>query len=340
MPGAYHLEVHCLDEVREVTSRDAMARLPRIEQIDANSAGTGFFLCARKERRTGRGGAFLIVRLQDTSGEITAKVFQDVVLTEAQFEAGEFVAVQAKGTLYNQRVELLVDKIRRVIPGDEDLGFREADCILSSPRPLDEMWHELESRMAAVADPHIRALLTRIVAEHGEKLRIWPAARQVHHAYRGGLLEHLLKMMEVAALLADAYGARRDLLIAGALLHDIGKLQELDYGPAVTYTVEGNLLGHITIGAAMVRDTVRDLPDFPPELALEIEHLVLSHHGERTLGSPVVPMTIEAFILSAVDDLDAKLNQVRRHVAGDDGAGRLTGYNRHLDRVLLKPPVE
>jgi 3'-5' exoribonuclease len=315
-----------------------MARLPRIQEIDAASSGTGFFLCARKERRTGRGGPFLVVLLQDTSGEIGGKVFQDVDIADEQFETGEFVAVQARGNLFNHRVELMIDKIRRVIPDDAKLGFREEDCIPCSPRPLDEMWRELEERLASVEDRHIHALLSRVVAEHGPKLRIWPAARQVHHAYRGGLLEHVLKIMDVCARLADAYGARRDLLLAGALLHDIGKLQELNYDTAVDYSVEGNLLGHITIGAGLVRDVIRDLPDFPGELATEIEHLILSHHGSRELGSPVVPMTVEAFILSAVDDLDAKLNQVRRHIADDDGDGRFTAYSRHLERVLLKPP--
>jgi 3'-5' exoribonuclease len=314
-----------------------MARLPRIREIDGSSAGTGYFLCARKERRTGRGGPFLVLLLQDTSGEIAGKVFQDVEIADPQFDVGEFVAVQGKGNLFNQRLELIIDKIRRVIPEDAKLGFREEDCIPCSPRPLDEMWAELEGRVASVEDVHIKALLGQILADHGDRLRIWPAARQVHHAYRGGLLEHILKIMDVAVGVADAYGARRDLLIAGALLHDIGKLQELKYEFAVEYSVEGNLLGHITIGAGLVRDAIRLIPGFPRELGLEIEHLILSHHGARDLGSPVVPMTVEAFILSAVDDLDAKLNQIRRHLADDESAGPFTAYHRHLERVLLKP---
>src|SRR5690349_15815162 len=233
-----------------------MARLPRISEIDASSAGTGYFLCARKDRRTGRGGPFLVLVLQDVSGEMAGKVFQDVEAADAQFDAGEFVAVQAKGNFFNQRLELVIDKIRRVIPEDEKLGFREEDCIPCSPRPVDEMWRELEGRVAEVRDPAIRELLEGIVAEHGERLRLWPAARQVHHAYRAGLLEHILKIMDVAVFLADTYGARRDLVIAGALLHDIGKLRELSYDVAIDYTVEGNLLGHITIGAAILRDAI------------------------------------------------------------------------------------
>jgi 3'-5' exoribonuclease len=315
-----------------------MARLPRIAELVASSSGTGFFLCARKERRTGRGGAFLSLVLQDVSGEIAGKVFQDVDAADAQFDAGEFVAVQGHGNLFQQRVDLVLDKIRRVIPDDANRGFREEDCIPSSPRNVDEMWQELSDRIASVEHPALRDLLARIAAENADRLRVWPAARQVHHAYRSGLLEHLLKIMEIATMIAERYGARRDLLVAGALLHDIGKLRELNYEIAIDYSVEGNLVGHIVIGVGMLRDAIRAMPDFPPELAVELEHLILSHHGARELGSPVVPMTIEALILAAVDDLDAKIHQARRHLADDDTDGPFTSYHRHLERVLYKPP--
>jgi len=314
-----------------------MPRLPRISELNGTSSGAGFFLCARKERRTGRTGSFLVLVLQDTSGSIDAKVFQDADVMSAQFEAGEFVAVQAKGNLFNQRLELVIDKIRRVIPEDEKTGFKREDCIPCSPRPVDEMWAELEGRLESITTPPIRGLLDRMVERHGQRLRIWPAARQVHHAYRSGLLEHILKIMDVAVFLAEAYGCRRDLIIAGAFLHDIGKLEELTYDVAIDYSVEGNLIGHIVLGVGMVRDVIREMPDFPPDLALEIEHLILSHHGSKELGSPVKPMTPEAFVLAAADDFDAKLHQVRRHLADDNSDGRFTSYHRYLDRSLLKP---
>jgi 3'-5' exoribonuclease len=314
-------------------------RLPRIAELDETSAGTGFFLCARKERRTGRNGdAFLTLLLQDVTGEIGAKVFQDVDQYDAQFEAGEFVAVQARGNKFNQRFELILEKIRRVIPEDTERGFRKEDCIPTAPRPADEMWQELAGRIASVERPPLRALLARLVEANAERLRIWPAARQVHHAYRSGLLEHILKIMDVVDHLAAVYQADRDLLIAGALLHDIGKLRELAYDVSADYSVEGNLIGHITIGAHMLRDAVRDDPEFPADLATALEHLILSHHGELDLGSPVKPMTVEAFILAAADNLDATLHQVRRAIADDDSPGSFTTYKRRLERVLFKPP--
>jgi len=314
-----------------------MARLPKIAEIVAASNGTGFFLCVRKERRNGAKGPFLAIVLQDVSGEIGAKVFTDVDVADQQFDVGEFVAVQGRGNLFHDRLELILDKIRRVIPSDAALGFREEDCIRASPRPIDEMWQELDGRIRSVRDPALQDLLMRIVTAQEAKLRIWPAGVKVHHDYRSGLLEHVLKIIEISTLVADAYGARRDLLIAGAILHDIGKLQELSYALATEYTVEGNLVGHMAIGVGILRETAAAMPDFPPDLLLELTHLILSHHGSKELGSPVEPMTVEAFILAACDDLDSKIHQIRRHLADDDTDGRFTTYHPRLKRVLLKP---
>lgn len=315
-----------------------MPRLPRIADLNADSTGWGFFLCSRKDVRTGRSGEYLSLMLQDASGEIRAKVFQDVELTKREFEAGEFVKVQGRGNSFNQQLELLLDKIRRVIPDrDAAEGFREEDCIRCAPRPAEEMWAELLDRIAQVQDADLRELLGAITLQHADRLKIWPAARQVHHAYRSGLLEHVLKLIEVGSFLADRYGARRDLVVAGAILHDIGKLQELSYDLATGYSVEGNLVGHIALGLGIVRDAIRERPAFPADLAVELEHLILSHHGSRDLGSPVEPMTIEAFLLAAADDLDAKIQQIRQHLADDDSEGPFTSYHRRLERVFLKP---
>lgn len=314
-----------------------MARLPRIADLGVTASGWGFFLCARKDVRTGRGGDYLALLLQDASGEIRAKVFQDVEATKLEFDAGEFVKVQGRGNSFNQQTELILDKIRRVMPErDAADGFREEDCIRCAPRPADEMWQALLERVASVQDEHVRALLTLILTRHEARFKIWPAARQVHHAYRSGLLEHVLQLTEVGAFLADQYRANRDLVIAGAILHDIGKLEELSYDFATGYTSRGNLVGHIVIGIGILQEALRELPAVPPALALELEHLILSHHGAKELGSPVEPMTIEAFILSAADDLDAMIHQVRQHLAEDETDGPFTAYHRRLERVLYK----
>ena len=213
----------------------------------------------------------------------------------------------------------------------------DRQTISSPPRPLDEMWSALQSRVARVGNTWVRQLLSAILDRHGERLRIWPAALMVHHAYRGGLLEHVLKLVEAGDAMAAAYGADADLLLAGAVLHDIGKIEELRYDEATSYSTRGNLIGHITIGVMMVRDAARAIEGFPEDILTRIEHLILSHHGARELGSPVEPMTEEAFILSSIDDLDATLHQFRRHVHDDSGEGEFTAYHPRLRRVLFKP---
>lgn len=318
----------------------AIFRLPPIAEIDGSSSGWGFFLCSQKDLRpTKTGGSYLSLMLQDASGEIAAKVFDGAESLNTQFNKGDFVKVQARGNTFKQQVELVLENIRRVNPlKDAADGFREEDCIPSSPRPVVEMWQELQTRIAEVKHPHIRALLERVVATHGDRLKIWPAAMTVHHAYRGGLLEHLLKIMEVGTLLADAYHVDRDMIIAGAVLHDIGKTEELTYEGATGYSVSGNLIGHIAIGLGMLRDAIRQDPDFPDDVRLALEHIVLSHHGARENGSPVLPMTLEAFIFATVDDLDAKMWQLRKHIADDSTEGSFTQYSKRLERVLFKPP--
>jgi 3'-5' exoribonuclease len=314
-------------------------RLPRLAALQPEAAGHGYFLCTAREVRAGRSGAeFLIITLQDSTGQIIGKLFDDVPRYAAEFDAGEFVRVEGQATTYNGQLQLVLTAIRRVNPDqDRREGFREEDCILSAPRPIDEMWAELSGRVAAVQDPRLRVLLSRILADHQTQLREWPAAQAIHHAYRGGLLEHVVRMAEVGTLVARSYGANADLVLAGVILHDIGKLQELDYETGITsYTRDGNLVGHIALGLILVREATRAISGFPVELRAELEHLVLSHHGSRDRGSPVEPKTVEAFILASVDELDARLNQVRRAIAEDPGEGEFTGWHKRLGRVLYK----
>ena len=316
-----------------------MSKLPKLSALSAEDAGWGFFLCTYKEIRTGRsGGEFLFLSLQDASAQVVAKVMTDVERFKGEFEAGEFVRVEGRGSLYNGQIQLVLSTIRRVNPEQDRLaGLREEDCILSAPRPIDEMWEELQGHLRDVKNNHLRVLLNRIVADNDAQLRIWPAAQQIHHAYRGGFLEHIAKMAEVGRLIARAYGADEDLVIAGVVLHDIGKLQELAYdGGSGSYTRDGNLVGHIALGLMMVRETTQGISGFPVELRAQIEHLVASHHGTREYGSPVEPKTIEAFILASVDELDAKLNQVRRAIKEDPSDDEFTSWNKRLGRVLYK----
>jgi 3'-5' exoribonuclease len=314
-----------------------MSRLPFIHAMSPALEGWGFFLCTYKDLRHGRTGEpFISLSLQDKTGSIKAIVLTDAARLRDEFDAGEFVKVQGRTDLHNGALQLVLDRIRRINPDQDNAqGFREEDCVLSAPRPVDEMWGELQELIHHVRDPHIRELLQRIMTQHADKIRIWPAALRVHHAYRSGFLEHILSVARSALTLGAAYGANQDLLTAGSLLHDIGKLEELDYNQSTSYSREGNLVGHVTLGAIMVRNTMAAIPDFPEILRTQIEHLVVSHHGEREFGAPVEPMTLEAMILSAVDDLDAKINQVKQALA-EEGDGEFTAYHARLGRVFWK----
>ncbi len=220
-----------------------MSRLPRIRELAPNLTGVGYYLCASKEARTAQGGGqFMQLLLQDRSGQVLGKLFaQEAERFGNEFEQGEFVAVDARTNIYRGRIELVVNRIRRVNPDQDRLhGFREEDCIPTSPRSVDEMWAELSALIAAVADEGLRVLLRRIVADNEARLRIWPAAQTIHHAYRSGLL---------SAHPADCprgRHARRHLrgrprpAQAGAILHDTENRRSFDYD-LVTGDREGNL---------------------------------------------------------------------------------------------------
>jgi 3'-5' exoribonuclease len=317
-----------------------MSRLPKLAALTADAEGWGYYLCTYKELRAVRSGEILLFTLQDATGQMPAKLVDDVERFKDEFEAGEFVRVEARSTTFQGQSQLAVTHIRRVNPPQDRLqGFREDDCVLSAPRSLDEMWAELKTHLQSIRDPHVRVLLNRVTADHESQLREWPAAQTIHHAYRGGLLEHTLKMAETGRFLARAYGANEDIVLAGVLLHDIGKLQELEYAPGVSgYTRDGNLIGHIGLGLIMVRETITGISGFPEELRAQIEHLLVSHHGSRERGSPVEPRTIEAFILATIDELDTRIHQVRRAIREDAGDDEFTAWHKRLGRVFYKGP--
>jgi 3'-5' exoribonuclease len=317
-----------------------MQRLPRVSALTPDADGWGYFLCTYKELRPIRNGEILLFTLQDATGQVPARLLDDVERFKDEFDAGEFVRIEARATTFQGQTQLTVSHIRRVNPPQDRLqGFREDDCVLSAPRSADEMWADLQAHLQSVRDPHIRVLLNRVVTDHEAELREWPAAQNIHHAYRSGLLEHKLKMVEVGRFLARAYDANEDLVLAGALLHDIGKLQELHYEPGgAVYSRDGNLVGHIGLGLIMVREAINGISGFPPELRSQVEHLIVSHHGTRDHGSPVEPRTIEGFILAMVDELDTRIHQVRRAIREDSTDHDFTAWHKRLGRVFYKGP--
>jgi 3'-5' exoribonuclease len=231
---------------------------------------------------------------------------------------------------------LTVHTLKRLSEDEVD----KSDYFPASRRDPEEMFAELRGIIAGIGEPHLRALLEAVFADQeiARPFRAAPAAKLVHHAYLGGLIEHVLSLCSLCRLTAAHYqDIDLDLLLAGAILHDLGKIHELSYSRSFSYSTEGQLLGHIVIGLQMVHEKLRQVEDFPPRLRTLLEHMILSHHGELEFGSPKVPLFAEAMLLHQLDNLDSKMECIRSLIDLDRQAeGVWTGYNNVLDRPILK----
>jgi 3'-5' exoribonuclease len=310
---------------------------PYVAELEAGKIATGVFLVHAKEiRQKKTGEPYLSLMLADRTGDVDAKMWDNVAEVMNAFECGDFVRVKGLQQIYNNRPQFTIHKLQRVEEGSVDL----ADFLPASKRDPREMVAELRQIVGEIGNPHLRALLELILADE-ELLRRFakaPAAKSIHHAYLGGLLEHVLSLCRMCRLAASHYqSVDLDLLLAGAILHDIGKVHELSYDRAFGYTSEGQLLGHIAIGLRLVEDKLRELPEFPPRLRTLLEHLVLSHHGSLEFGSPKVPLYPEALLLAYLDDLDAKMECMRALADKDRQVeGHWTPYSPALERMILK----
>jgi 3'-5' exoribonuclease len=231
---------------------------------------------------------------------------------------------------------LTIHKLRRVDDGEVDF----ADFFPASERNPDEMWAQLRATVAAMRNQHLKSLLDALLddPEIARRYRMAPAAKQIHHAWLGGLIEHVLSLAALAKLVAAQYKfIDLDLLLTGVVLHDLGKIHELSYERGFSYTSEGQLLGHMIIALRMVDEKLRALPDFPPRLRVLLEHMIISHHGQLEFGSPKIPQFPEAMLLHYLDDMDSKMECMRSMLAKDRQVeGCFTGYNAALDRTVLK----
>lgn len=290
-----------------------MLRNEPISEWQAGQSVEGFALLTRKERRRDRNGReYLDLELTDASGSMVAKVWADSPALNGSYEAHDFVAVRGTVKLYREQLQVSLDTCRRTMEADRKVGFDESTLIPSTKEDIGELWNRLQTVLDEhVEDPLLARLARETLEAHGAELREHPAAKGIHHAYRGGLLEHVTSMAELAVRVCSHYTRiNRDLVLLGVLFHDLGKIRELGAMPANDYTLEGRLVGHVVIGRDLLLERAAAIPDFPREVLLHLEHLVLSHQGKREFASPVEPMTPEAFVLHALDDLDSKLNQL------------------------------
>jgi len=276
----------------------------------------------------------MTIKLMDCSGEVEGRIWDRVDELSARFNKDDFVQVAGKASVYMGKMQLVLQELDRLEESVVDL----ADFLPVSARPAAEMAAELTSLVAGLADPALRQLMLAFLEDHDFMAGYTraPAAKTMHHVYLGGLLEHSLSV----AVLADDISRRypdlnRDLLVVGALLHDVGKVAELRYQRSFEYTDAGKLLGHIVIGVEMVEEKLRSTQDFPLELAIHLKHLLLSHHGQYEYGSPKRPKTMEAVILNFLDDLDSKINGVRTHSSPGDPLERMrAARSARLERIF------
>ncbi len=294
------------------------------------------FLVVRKDTGISRSGSpYLILKLKDRTGEVDARVWNDAEKLTTRFERDDVVMVKGQSVPYQGGIQLNIMDIKRLNAEE----FSMVDYLPSARLRPEEMMRELDSIIDGIRDRHIKRLLKSLFADPHirERFMTVPAARSFHHPYVGGLIEHVLSLCRLATLVASHYrGINPDLLVAGAILHDIGKIYELSSTGSFDYTDEGRLLGHIVMGVELVDSKIRELEDFPGELSMLLKHMILSHHGHLEFGSPKRPKTLEAMVLFYLDDMDAKVNAIEALMEKKEGRGNWSEYQRLFERYIYK----
>jgi 3'-5' exoribonuclease len=269
-----------------------------------------FLVLAKQQRTTKTNKPYLNLILGDKSGQLEGRVWtpEDPRIAK-DFGKGDVIKARGSVSRFDDRLQMKVDQLRLAMPDEID----RTDLLPSTTCDIAELWKQLTDFIESFTDPDLKLLLATILADPklSSAYREAPAAKQLHHAWLGGLLEHVISLLKLADRVAAHYPMlHRDLLLTGVILHDIGKLYELSWEVGFDYTVEGLLLGHIQIGSALVEKSIASLPHFPPHLKTLVLHMILSHHGKLEFGSPKLPMIPEALVLNFVDDLDAKMQAI------------------------------
>jgi 3'-5' exoribonuclease len=308
--------------------------------FDESRVFEGFFLVLVKQQRTTRQGKpYLNLTLGDKTGSLEARIWDihDPRIAR-DFEQGSIVKVRASASRYDDRLQMKVDNLRVALPGEAE----KMDMLPSTTQSVPLMWSQLEGYVAGFKNADLKRMLGVLLADPAiaAAFREAPAAKQLHHAWLGGLLEHVVSLLGLADRVAAHYPQLdRDLLLTGVILHDLGKVHELSWDMGFEYTVEGTLLGHIQMGVEMVGRAIDQLPDFPPRLKTLVIHMILAHHGKLEFGSPKLPMIPEALVLNFVDDLDAKMQAMAGEFAKCEREGRpadeMTGKVWALDQRTL-----
>ena len=307
-----------------------------INEIREGEQVVEHYLCKSKQTLKSRSGKnYYSLKLQDKTGIVDAKVW-DLNNEIKSFEENDFIKIDAQAITFNNEIQLNVRRIRKSNEGEYD----PADYIPKTDKNIDEMYKELMGYIDTVENKYIKALLQEIFINNknvAANIKTHSAAKTMHHGYMGGLLEHTLSVTQICDFMSGRYKkVNRDILIASAMLHDIGKIFELSQFPTNEYTDDGQLLGHIIIGCEMIGKAADKIDGFPSKLESLMKHCMLAHHGEYEYGSPELPKTIEAFILHCADNMDAKVKAMEEIISSDNTSGNWVGYSKMLLRNIRK----
>jgi len=289
---------------------------------------------------TKTGTPYLKLRLGDRTGEIEGRIWSSAETFTEFFQRDDFVRIKGKAVFFQDRLQVNISHIGRV----EEEGITLSDFFPSTEKDVAQMCDSLIQISQEVKNPHLRNLLNLFWNDQPflEGFRKAPASKQIHHAYIGGLMEHTLSLAQLVKSNACHYeGLNTDLLMTGALLHDIGKVYELSYRRSFDYSDEGRLLGHILIGIEKLEEKIRQLIDFPKDLSVLLKHLLLSHHGQYIYGSPKKPMTLEAVMLHHLDDMDAKVSGLQEFLRAKVPSGsKWSAYHPQFEQFFYAPVLE
>lgn len=310
-----------------------------VKDIQAGDKIIETFLVKEKNLAYSQKGApYLNLRLNDKTGVVEAKVWDNAAECDPLFKKGDIIQIKARAVSYKNTLQLSIADLRKALPEEVDL----ADYLPTAREDGESMLKELAGYVDSIKDPHLLALLQSFFQDEEirNRFKTAPAAKGFHHVYLGGLLEHTLSVVKMLDMATNHYqGLNRDLIITGGILHDLGKIYEFNYDRTIDYSDEGRLIGHIVMGAEMVSAKIAALPSFPPHLAMELKHLILSHHGMLEYGSPKLPNTVEAMMVHMMDDLDAKVNAFQEYIkASPSDESNWTPYHKLFERYIYKGP--
>jgi len=308
--------------------------------VENQTVDTVFLVVEKRIAETRSGVPYLRLRLSDRTGEVEGRIWEQAPELAKEFERDDFVRFKGRVNRYQDTLQLVIHHIERLSESVID----PADFLPTSTRDIEAMWNELRTVARGVENRSLRDLLDAFLndPEFSVRFKRAPAAKKLHHVYIGGLLEHTVDLCKLVFAVSEIYSVlNRDVLLTGAILHDIGKIEELTYERSFDYSDQGRLLGHVVMGVEMLETKIAGLDNFSQELALNLKHLIISHHGQYIWGSPKRPKTLEAIILHYLDDMDAKFNGVHafleRYIRFNS---RWTEHHPIFDQFFYQPDFE